>query len=1145
MNTLAAKQPEMVDCNHLTVHTVHTATNSATTTSNTSSNKMKPFRKMINSSKLFSTEDDIVINWDDLAAVDTTTTTTKRQHEQQQQQQQQEQQHYCTNKDQRDDVEDVYRPNKNSHSAGKSYSSLSTTCLPHNNDHRLHHQDEQRYRQEYQLRIKAETEVTNLSLELKDMEQRLIAVEKQNIQERQYMLEQLEETKQAEKDVVRNLSSTTERMSATELKLKLTEQKLIRALQDANNDKIVYANRIKEMSERLSELQSAKEQLTQALRDSECTARDINDSAEQQVNALSKELYSTKMKLQSVQEKLAIAVEKRDGEAMEKNALQEQVADMSKHLSDTEIKLKTVEEKLALAVETADKKAREMTVHQEQQVKELETQLQSTQKKLSKAQKGLAKMRVENENSTTCIRMLRQMVEEREQALAIAAGTAAGGTTAAAQESKENNNNNDRIHDQKIAHWEQNQQSQLSENDVEQNALTQGQRGSQEESVPMSLSETSNEASSSNTTTSKHSFTGSKCALGEDGEPEMFLSTKHAEKISFGLKSSVNSISTTNSAETCAYRSAVEETTSEPSMEREDQTAKLTQSIANEGNPTIPAMKKAAPNLAEFEENREESDTGTGNSKHLSTAKINQKREYSRKIVPLHIRDMYQKIGFYNDRKLQSCPPILCLAPESMLDGPAKDTVLQNPDDLIGVYKYGYNSSNTVAYEAIKWFRVIPYEHGVTMDLLDQARREDFTTPAGKVDDTFYEELSRGLAEIQVDARKKACDRVPYLFESTGVQVKACSLHTSIPIGEGLNLCTVDGNLPTEFAHDITAVANCDRKPNSVYAISVQSDDLEKGLGRNAVPKDVFESCAFSDNAHPADEFAILLSDETQTTKLNNKTYSADNLTTAEYTYVDTVNTDGQAKEFDKGTLVESDNIATSSFSQMLAESPMGQVVNSFASCLLPDCHSVIDKSLDFQEVCVIEDRTHHQSTSVESVVVMAAVNEENQTTPVDHGQKGATHSYDTRNRDSKAGFRQKLEDALAVSQVADSFKMCLVPDCHLIVADIEPDIPVFCQKDIYKVSPGEAQKIREATTKNATVPLDTDQEQASFSNNYLKSDFPGDKGLKIKKAAKEAEDPNIPAHVVILADCISEIGIQGVASMREEPGKRESDTNN
>jgi len=290
MNTLAAKQPEMVDCNHLTVHTVHTATNSATTTSNTSSNKMKPFRKMINSSKLFSTEDDIVINWDDLAAVDTTTTTTKRQHEQQQQQQQQEQQHYCTNKDQRDDVEDVYRPNKNSHSAGKSYSSLSTTCLPHNNDHRLHHQDEQRYRQEYQLRIKAETEVTNLSLELKDMEQRLIAVEKQNIQERQYMLEQLEETKQAEKDVVRNLSSTTERMSATELKLKLTEQKLIRALQDANNDKIVYANRIKEMSERLSELQSAKEQLTQALRDSECTARDINDSAEQQVNALSKEL---------------------------------------------------------------------------------------------------------------------------------------------------------------------------------------------------------------------------------------------------------------------------------------------------------------------------------------------------------------------------------------------------------------------------------------------------------------------------------------------------------------------------------------------------------------------------------------------------------------------------------------------------------------------------------------------------------------------------------------------------------------------------------------------------------------------------------------------------------------------------------------
>ena len=127
--------------------------------------------------------------------------------------------------------------------------------------------------------------------------------------------------------------------------------------------------------------------------------------------------------------------------------------------------------------------------------------------------------------------------------------------------------------------------------------------------------------------------------------------------------------------------------------------------------------------------------------------------------VPVHIKDMYQKVGFYKDRKLNQYLPVLCLALSSMPPGPAQEQVLKAPRNMIGVYMYGC-SSITSAYRAIKWFRIIPYENGIEKGLLELPKSIKKKCKKKFPLLVFESDLCRGLAEIQKEANKKESERL-------------------------------------------------------------------------------------------------------------------------------------------------------------------------------------------------------------------------------------------------------------------------------------------------------------------------------------------------------------------------------------------------
>ena len=148
--------------------------------------------------------------------------------------------------------------------------------------------------------------------------------------------------------------------------------------------------------------------------------------------------------------------------------------------------------------------------------------------------------------------------------------------------------------------------------------------------------------------------------------------------------------------------------------------------------------------------------------------------------VPVHIRDMYQRVGFYKDRKNRNqYRPVLCLAAYSMPPGPAQDAVMRSSDEKVGVYLYGCSVVES-AYQSIKWFRFIPYETGVGRGHLDLPQHIDAKKRNKTSLSAADHDLCHGLVVIQREATKSRSERIhpcePHQqqsVESAGVPTKS------------------------------------------------------------------------------------------------------------------------------------------------------------------------------------------------------------------------------------------------------------------------------------------------------------------------------------------------------------------------------------
>lgn len=136
--------------------------------------------------------------------------------------------------------------------------------------------------------------------------------------------------------------------------------------------------------------------------------------------------------------------------------------------------------------------------------------------------------------------------------------------------------------------------------------------------------------------------------------------------------------------------------------------------------------------------------------------------------VPIHIKDLYQKVGFFKDRKLNEYFPVLCLRPFSMPPGPSRDQVLREPSEFVAVYIYG-KSSIDAAYQSIKWFRLIPYVTALKKGL-NRVPEHIEAKLENKIPLSRWEsELYAGLEQVKLEAAKESSDRMhPFLQSQTG-----------------------------------------------------------------------------------------------------------------------------------------------------------------------------------------------------------------------------------------------------------------------------------------------------------------------------------------------------------------------------------------
>ena len=187
--------------------------------------------------------------------------------------------------------------------------------------------------------------------------------------------------------------------------------------------------------------------------------------------------------------------------------------------------------------------------------------------------------------------------------------------------------------------------------------------------------------------------------------------------------------------------------------------------------------------------------------------------------VPVHIRDMFQRVGFYKDRKNRNqYIPVLCLAAYSMPPGPAQDEVMRSSDEKVGVYLYGCSAVGS-AYQAIKWFRFIPYETGVGRGHLELPQHIDAKkrnkTPLSNAD----HDICHGLVVIQREATKPHSERM-HPCEPRQQQTE-----DTTPRVESINPC--GAGVPTKAATKEDAIVPYDGFGRTKQIASIDLEILE------------------------------------------------------------------------------------------------------------------------------------------------------------------------------------------------------------------------------------------------------------------------------------------------------------------------------
>jgi hypothetical protein len=137
--------------------------------------------------------------------------------------------------------------------------------------------------------------------------------------------------------------------------------------------------------------------------------------------------------------------------------------------------------------------------------------------------------------------------------------------------------------------------------------------------------------------------------------------------------------------------------------------------------------------------------------------------------VPIHIKDMYHKVGFVKDRTLNQYLPVLCVQPFSMPPGPAQVRVTSEQRDFLGVYIYG-RSTFSSAYQCIKWFKMIPYGKAAEKGFHNLPVEIEEKIASGTPLLAAEEELVQGLEQVKKDLVKEPEERRhPFLrFQQDG-----------------------------------------------------------------------------------------------------------------------------------------------------------------------------------------------------------------------------------------------------------------------------------------------------------------------------------------------------------------------------------------
>ncbi|CAB9508885.1 expressed unknown protein [Seminavis robusta] len=231
----------------------------------------------------------------------------------------------------------------------------------------------------------------------------------------------------------------------------------------------------------------------------------------------------------------------------------------------------------------------------------------------------------------------------------------------------------------------------------------------------------------------------------------------------------------------------------------ENQAKSLKQEMINSDTPAIAVTQTTADIISrESQTLRSEKPTGAeapptsspANGPCLSSPPSPEKVKRDERLlasVPIHIKDMYQKVGFFKDRKLNQYLPVLCLKPFEMPPGPAQMEVLSEPSDFLGVYVYG-RTSYTSAYQSIKWFRMIPYKTAVEKGYHKLPPSIEAKIGVGSPLLDTENELMRGLELIKQEVHKETEERThPFLyFQRTGEDLWGKS---GIENGESLGCC--------------------------------------------------------------------------------------------------------------------------------------------------------------------------------------------------------------------------------------------------------------------------------------------------------------------------------------------------------------------